>query len=171
MELFESSRNDDPEPGADTARRERLAAMFRALGDPTRLRIFDFLRACAEPVAVDEAGAVRRLNAWTEGTASPESPFEDDSPAPARRMACRSRRCATVGEVCCHVTGGPKVTSRMSFHLKELRIAGLIRMERRGRHRVCAVDPDALRLLADHLSQPTDSPGSAPPHSPGDFNA
>src|SRR5579862_997396 len=54
---------------------ERLdvAAMFKALGDPTRLHIFEFLRSCRGPVAVEETGAVRPIVG------------------------------PTVGEVCCHV--------------------------------------------------------------------
>jgi len=31
----------------------------------------------------------------------------------------------TAGEVCCNVTGAEKVTSAVSFHIKELRLAGL----------------------------------------------
>ncbi len=33
--------------------------MFRALGDPTRLRIFEFLRSCRSAVAIEETGLVR----------------------------------------------------------------------------------------------------------------
>src|SRR5579864_830130 len=88
-----------------------LAAMFKALGDPTRLHIFEFLRGCCGPVALDAAGAARPV----------------DGP--------------TVGEVCCHVTGEPQINSRISFHLKELRLAGLILVERRGKHMVCSVNP------------------------------
>ena len=36
-----------------------IAAMFKALGDPTRLAIFGFLRDCCCPVAVEETGDVR----------------------------------------------------------------------------------------------------------------
>ena len=100
--------------------RER-AAMFRALGDPTRMRIFDFLRSCCCEVAVDEGGDV-----------------------------CPSDG-STVGTVCCHVTGGEKVTSTVSFHLKELKNAGLITIERRGRHMLCAIVPSAVDALHDYL--------------------
>jgi ArsR family transcriptional regulator, arsenate/arsenite/antimonite-responsive transcriptional repressor len=106
----------------EAERDERRAAMFRALGDPTRLRIFQFLRGCRGPVSVDEAGAVRRV----EG--------------------------ATVGEVCCRVTGGDRITSTLSHHLKELRLAGLITTERQGRHVLCRVDPEAVAALAAFLA-------------------
>ena len=72
------------------------ADVFKALGDPTRLRIFDFLRSCCCPVAVEEGGDVRPV----------------DGP--------------TVGEVCCRVTGAERINSTISHHLKELRLAGLI---------------------------------------------
>ncbi len=95
-----------------------LAAMFKALGDPTRLAIFNFLRSCYGPVAVDEAGNVRPV----------------DGP--------------TVGEVCCHVTGAERITSAVSFHIKELRLAGLVAVERRGKNMVCSVNRDAVAALA-----------------------
>lgn len=97
--------------------------MFKALGDPTRLRIFEFLRSCCCEVAVGEVGEVRPV----------------DGP--------------TVGEVCCQVTGADKITSTVSFHLKELRNAGLITMEKRGKHMICAVDRNAVRELADYLNR------------------
>src|SRR5689334_14301893 len=100
--------------------------MFKALGDPTRLRIFQFLRSCCCPVAMDDEGEVR----------SAEEP--------------------TVGEVCCRVTGVAKITSTISFHLKELRNAGLITMEKRGKHIVCGIDRDALARLAAYLDTDPD---------------
>ena len=45
--------------------------------------------------------------------------------------------------------GGEKVTSTISFHLKELRNAGLITMERRGKHMICAVDRQALAKVGE----------------------
>ena len=96
--------------------------MFKALGDPTRLRIFEFLRACGTPVAVAESGDVRPVSG------------------------------PTVGEVCCQVTGSERITSSISFHLKELRQAGLITMERRGKNMICAVNPEAVDALASYFS-------------------
>jgi len=104
----------------------KIAAMFKALGDPTRLRIFEFLRGCppSSLLVIDEKGDVRPL----------EGP--------------------TVGEVCCRVTGADRITSRISFHLKELRQAGLITMERRGKNMICRVNHEAIALLAQYLGEP-----------------
>ena len=100
------------------------ADVFKALGDPTRLRIFDFLRSCCGPVAVEEGGDVRPV----------------DGP--------------TVGEVCCRVTGAERINSTVSHHLKELRLAGLIVMEKRGKHVICGVNRDAVAALAAYLTEP-----------------
>jgi ArsR family transcriptional regulator len=99
------------------------AAMFKALGDPTRLHIFEFLRACCCPVAVDESGDVRPVVG------------------------------PTVGEVCCHVTGAEQINSKISHHLKELRLAGLITVERRGKNMICGVNRQAIAALAAFLGQ------------------
>ena len=99
--------------------------MFKALGDPTRLRIFEFLLGCCCAVAVGEEGEVRPV----------EGP--------------------TVGEVCCSVTGAEKITSTVSFHLKELRNAGLITMEKRGKNMICAIDREALAKLASYFNEAT----------------
>ncbi len=106
------------------ATNEELAAMFKALGDPTRLRIFEFLRGCCCPVAVEETGDVRAASG------------------------------PTVGEVCCNVTGAEKITSSVSFHLKELRLAGLITVERRGKNMICGINQDAVARLAGYLGTP-----------------
>jgi len=109
---------------------KETADMFKALGDPTRLRIFEFLRACCCPVALGEEGEVR--------------PVEEP----------------TVGEVCCRVTGATKITSTVSFHLKELRNAGLITMEKRGKNMICGVDRAAVaRLAAYFATEPETSCG------------
>ena len=107
----------------------QAASMFKALGDPTRLRIFEFLRTCCCPVAVGEGGEVRPV----------EGP--------------------TVGEVCCQVTGGEKITSTVSFHLKELRNAGLIRMERKGKNMLCGINQEAVRELTEYLGSVQDQSG------------
>ena len=98
-----------------------LAAMFKALGDPTRLRIFTFLRQQCCPVALEDNGAVRPVLG------------------------------PTVGEVCCHVTGLERINSTISFHLKELRLAGLITIDRRGKNMICGVNRDAVAALAAYL--------------------
>lgn len=103
----------------DATRQTRydFALMFKALGDPTRLRIFEFLRESCCPVTVEETGDVR-------ATTGP-----------------------TVGEVCCNVTGATTVTSSVSFHLKELRLAGLVTVERRGKYQICGINQDAVAAL------------------------
>lgn len=110
----------------ETKERDQRAAMFKALGDPTRLRIFDFLRGCCCPVAVEETGEVRPVQG------------------------------PTVGEVCCNVTGADRITSVVSHHIKELRLAGLITVERRGKNMICGVNHEALAQLAAYLG---DEPG------------
>ncbi|HEY0868190.1 MAG TPA: metalloregulator ArsR/SmtB family transcription factor [Fimbriimonas sp.] len=97
------------------------ARMFKSLGDPTRVRIFDFLRSRCCAVAVGEEGDVHPIQG------------------------------PTFGEVCCHVTGQEKITSTISFHLNELRDAGLISVEKRGRFMVCDVNREAVARLASYL--------------------
>ena len=99
------------------------AALFRALGDPTRLRILEFLCGCCAAVAVDDSGDVRPLTG------------------------------ATAGDVCCHVTGVERINSTISAHLKELRLAGLVEVERRGRHMVYRVKREALTTLSRYLAE------------------
>ncbi len=98
-----------------------LAGMFKALGDPTRLHIFEFLRAQCCPVAVEDNGDVRPVLG------------------------------PTVGEVCCHVTGADRINSTISHHLKELRLAGLITVERRGKNMICGVNRETIASLASYL--------------------
>ena len=100
---------------------QNLALMFKALGDPSRLRIFEFLRECCCPVAVEETGDVRPVSG------------------------------PTVGEVCCSITGAEKITSTISQQLKELRLAGLITVERRGKNMICGIDPRVLNNLAAYF--------------------
>lgn len=104
-----------------------FSLMFKALGDPTRLRIFEFLRGCCGQVAVEAGGDVRPVLG------------------------------PTVGEVCCRVSGADKITSSLSFHLKELRLAGLITMERRGKTMICGVNWDAVAMLAAYLGGPRET--------------
>ena len=58
---------------------------------------------------------------------------------------------ACVGELGRNLGVGP---STVSHHIKELRQAGLIQMERRGKHVECRVAPDTLRMLAEFFQQP-----------------
>jgi len=98
-------------------------AAFKALGDPTRFRIFQFLRSCCCPVAVEDSGDVRPV----------------DGP--------------TVGEVCCSVTGAEQITSTVSRHLRELKLAGLISIERRGKNMICGINQDALSELSAYFGE------------------
>ena len=104
----------------ETTNQEALAAVFKALGDPTRLGIFQTLCCCSQGVEVDEAGD------------------------------CRPAGSLSVGEVCCRIGGS---MSTISHHLKELRLAGLIRMEKRGRWIYCSVNPASLELIRSFLDQ------------------
>ncbi len=102
-----------------------FAAAFKALGDPTRLRIFEFLcRQCC-PVAVENNGDVRPVLG------------------------------PTVGEVCCHVTSADRINSTISHHLKELRLAGLITVERHGKNMICGVNRESVATLAAYLCEQT----------------
>jgi DNA-binding transcriptional ArsR family regulator len=100
---------------------------FKALGDPTRARIFEFLCSRCTPVALDGSGDVR----------------------PVQGVA--------VGEVCCHVTGSEQFSSTVSFHIQELRLAGLIHAEKNGKFMVCSVRSEALDLMRNYLQANGDS--------------
>ena len=99
-----------------------FSTMFKALGDPTRLKIFEFLLAQCCPVAVEDNGEVRPVVG------------------------------PTVGEVCCSITGAEKITSSVSFHIKELRLAGLVTVERRGKNMICGVNVDAVKAMTEYLN-------------------
>lgn len=98
-----------------------LVPMFRALGDPNRARIFEFLCGKDAPLALEDSGEVHPV------------------------------RGCTIGEVCCHVTGQDQFSSTVSFHLKELRLAGLIRTEKQGRFTICTVNRVALAALREGI--------------------
>jgi len=98
-----------------------LVRIFKALGDPTRLQIFEVLRHCAGEVLVDDSGE------------------------------CHPANTMSVGEVCCRLGQNP---STVSHHLKELRIAGLINVEKRGRWIYCSMNPAALKLVSDWAQPP-----------------
>lgn len=115
-----------PDDGAETA-----AEQFRALGDSTRLRIIWYLRRQAQAAAT--------IAAMTEGEGEPES----------RTTA------ANVTDLCRAVTGSDKLTSTFSHHLKELRHAGLIGVEKDGKNRAYYVLPEALDTVAAWLCGPS----------------
>ena len=119
---------------AETLRKIEAASLgFKALGDPTRLRIVLFLRASAN-VPFDKGGS-ESLSA--------------DEEIPANGSI-------TVGAVAFHLTGSDKVSSNISHHLKELRHAGLIAMKRRGKNILCRVELSALETLESLLCSSND---------------
>ncbi|MCE9560112.1 MAG: helix-turn-helix domain-containing protein [Armatimonadetes bacterium] len=97
---------------------EEVAKAFKALGDQTRLKMFEYICACG---------------CCSEGELA---------------------RTPTVGEVAEQVLGQTQTSSTASFHLKELRQAGLIHMEKRGKYICCCVRPEALLLVQNFLSRP-----------------
>jgi ArsR family transcriptional regulator, arsenate/arsenite/antimonite-responsive transcriptional repressor len=108
----------------EMTKEEALAAVFKALGDPTRLRIFEFLRRCNRELEIDEAGQ------------------------------CRPAGALSVGEVCCRLD---QSMSTVSHHLRELRLAGLIRTEKRGRWIYCSINAAGLALIAEFLEGRNDN--------------
>lgn len=106
---------------------ESPVLMFKALGDPTRVRIFEFLCSKCNPVALDDSGNVRPVQG------------------------------VTVGAVCCHVTGSESFSSTVSFHIKELRLAGLINAEKNGKFMVCSVRHEAIQVMSDYLQAQNDA--------------
>ena len=93
-----------------------LARVFKALGDPTRLAIYETVRDAVDVEA-------------------------EHSPTEVRNSVSQIARRFDVS------------LSTVSHHLKELRAAGLIRCERRGKNIYCSIEPDALdavgRFAAD----------------------
>ncbi|MCW5943571.1 MAG: helix-turn-helix transcriptional regulator [Fimbriimonadaceae bacterium] len=98
-----------------------IARLAKGLSDPTRVRMVRFLKARSRPVAVDDHGNVHRFDG------------------------------VTVGDVCCHLTGSDRPNSLVSHHLRELRQAGWVRSEKRGKKVVCELNPEAAGLLRAFL--------------------
>ncbi|MGO8671004.1 MAG: ArsR/SmtB family transcription factor [Capsulimonadaceae bacterium] len=105
-----------------TTLEEEIAIAFKALGDPTRLRIFRYLRDRCWPVTVEDG----------------EEQWMHVGP--------------TVSEVCAAVSDSKKITAKVSHHLKEMRLAGLIQIKRRGKHMICGIERDSIRMLAEFLT-------------------
>lgn len=105
-----------------------LTILLRALADPTRLAMVNCLRECGSAVALQPDGSVSTVDG------------------------------ATVGALCCRITGSKTVTPTLSHHLRILREAGIVRTHRRGRHLVCTLVPESLAPLSDWLNSHDQDP-------------
>lgn len=99
-----------------------VALIFKALADPTRVEIFQYLRTRCAPFMVEDGDDI-----WM-------------------------KLGPTVSEVCCAVSGSKKITAKISHHLKEMRLAGLIAVKRRGKNMICGVQSDAIKRLSEFLN-------------------
>lgn len=104
-----------------------LAAIFKALSDPTRLAVFQCIRCCGPNCGYDAETGVC--------CGPPDGNGECEGVT-----ACRIR---------CQVPCAP---STLTHHLNELRAAGLITTERRGRIVACRVRPEALAHIAAFIA-------------------
>jgi ArsR family transcriptional regulator, arsenate/arsenite/antimonite-responsive transcriptional repressor len=108
---------------------ERVVALGRALSDPIRVRMLGMLAA----EAAGGCCGLPHVGAPVSG--------EEDSPG---ICVCELEECFEMGQ------------SRVSYHMRKLKDAGLVREERRGRWSFYSLDREATRdLLADtgkHLS-------------------
>ena len=111
---------------------DSLALACKALGDPTRLKILRALSQCHSEVEVDADGTARELIGQT------------------------------AGEVCCIVTGDSKINSHISHHLKELRNAGLINMQKKGRSVICSLNVAKISFLREFMQDLDPSAECAP---------
>lgn len=91
-----------------------IARVFKALGDPSRLAIYEVIRESADPA---------------EGHSSSE-----------------------IENSVSHIAARFDLTlSTVSHHIRELRMAGLIRCERRGQSIYCSAEPEILEELRGFL--------------------
>lgn len=110
---------------------DELAYLFQALGDPTRLAVFECIRGCGGATMYDTATG--ECDGGTDGAIA----------------AC---------EVRCQVPCAP---STLTHHLNVLRAAGLIQTERRGREVYARVQPEALARLVSFGSRSACCPAPA----------
>lgn len=98
-----------------------LAKAFKALGEPSRLRIVEFLQGCCQSAELTEQGEV----------------LSSSGP--------------TAGQVCCTLTGSETINSTVSHHLHQLEQAGLIRICRKGKSMICTPNAESFRALIAFL--------------------
>ena len=55
------------------------------------------------------------------------------------------------------MTGSEQFSSTVSFHIKELRLAGLIHAEKNGKFMVCSVRREAIQVMRDYLQAQDDA--------------
>ncbi|QYK52456.1 MAG: helix-turn-helix transcriptional regulator [Fimbriimonadaceae bacterium] len=89
---------------------EIIVGAFKALSDPTRMRIVRYL---------------------------------------LKHSTGEKRTGPTASEICFHLTGAEKINSTISHHLHELDNAGLISIERKGKHMICTLRPEAFMYLSN----------------------
>ncbi|MDX1931889.1 MAG: metalloregulator ArsR/SmtB family transcription factor [Capsulimonadales bacterium] len=80
---------------------------------------------------------------------------------PASETAAEGEAGVTIGEIARFLTGDKEITSGISHHIKELRQAGLIRVERDGKKKRCRLNRETLLGLAGRLALP-DRTATAP---------
>lgn len=102
---------------------KEMALILKALGEPSRLKIFQILTNCCSDFSIDKDGNIRELNG------------------------------ITVGEICCKLTGKNIITSTISHHLKELRIAELINMDKKGKNIICSINTEKVGELFSYISK------------------
>ncbi|GAB4452277.1 MAG: hypothetical protein OHK0029_02870 [Armatimonadaceae bacterium] len=139
------------------ARAAEAARCFKALGEPTRLQIIQFLQACCPPV---HAPVLPQTHSAEIVSAEPNSVL---------RETPNGLSGASIKEICRQVTGGDKISSTFSHHIKELKRAGLIRVEKEGKKRLCRLEPQTLQTLTLFLSAASEitdpMPEGALPHT------
>ena len=100
----------------------KFAEIFKALSNPNRLKIFLRLIDCCPP---------------------------ESGPFPMAGDVDQAQGCTCVGDLGLDLGIVP---STISHHIKELRRAGLIRVERNGQRVECSFDPETLAALRGFFS-------------------
>ena len=100
---------------------DEQAAIFKALSDPTRLAVLQCIRCCGGDCGYD-----------------------------TETGSCSGCTCEGVA-VCSIRCQVPCAPSTLTHHLNELRAAGLITTEKRGRVVFCRINQDALARAASFL--------------------